>query len=204
MNVNLESMKRLREESGAGVLHCRQALEQHNGDFAAALNTLREKNLARVKGSAGPTFAGRIEQYSHANGRLVVMVEVNCETDFAAQSQVFCNFTHELALQIAAAAPQWVSDEDIPARVLQKISAEAVNKIRAEGKPTALVDQIAAGVVNKFKDRHVLLRQTSIRSETVSVAQMLAHTSASLRERVVIQRFIRWQLGADGETETPE
>lgn len=201
MNDHLELIKRLREESGAGVLHCRQALEQHNGDFAAALNALVEKNLARAKGSAAPTYAGRIESYSHANGHLVVMVEVNCETDFAAQSQVFCNFTHELALQIAAAAPQWIDDKDIPAPVLQKITTEAVNKMRAEGKPAALVDQIAAGVVNKFKDRHVLLRQTSIRSETVNVAQMLAHTSASLGERVVIQRFIRWQLGADGETE---
>ncbi len=198
MTTTMEMIKQLRQESGAGVMDCRQALEQCNFNYPEALHFLQEKAAAQAAKRAGRDASqGTIAIYSHAGGRLGVMVEVNCETDFAARSAVFSQFAHELALQIAAAAPHWVSDADIPAALLAEEEEKIAARSRAEGKPEALIPRITAGYLEKFKDQRVLLRQTSIRDEGTTVAQMLARVAASTGEKIAIRRFARWEIVTD-------
>src|SRR5512136_1310355 len=135
MSISIEQIKQLREETGAGVLDCRKALETYNGDFEKAIEYLREKGLAKAAKRADRVVSeGMLELYSHGNGRVGVMVEVNCETDFVARSEAFRKFAHEVALQIAAGEPKYISVEDIPAEVLEQEREKARNVALAEGK----------------------------------------------------------------------
>jgi elongation factor Ts len=198
MTTTIELIKQLREETGAGILECRQALEENNINYTAALNDLKEKAAAQASQRADrEALQGVIEMYSHNGGRIGVMVEVNCETDFAARSPAFRAFAHEIALHIAASAPQWVRDEDIPEDVLKQEADKAATMARAEGKPEALISRITEGYINKFKDKRVLLRQFSIRDEALPVAQMIAQAAASVGENIVVRRFTRWELGEE-------
>lgn len=202
MTTTIELIKHLREETGAGVLDCRQALEEYNGHYGKALTYLQEKAAAQAKKRADRISSqGTIELYSHANGRIGVMVELNCETDFAARSVKFRNLAHELALQIAATAPLWVRDEDIPQETIQHETEKSAENARADGKQEALIPRITAGYLKKYMDRHVLLRQPSIRDETLTVAQMLAQAAAVVGENIVLRRFVRWEIVEDGGSE---
>lgn len=195
MTNTLEQIKQLREETGAGVMDCRRALENAGGDVRAALEALREKAAAQAARRADrPTAHGRVEVYAHSNGRIGVMVEINCETDFAARSQVFRELAHELALQIAAASPLYVCDDDIPAALLEAEREKMLARGRAEGKPAPVLERMAAGALEKFKNTVVLLRQASIRDESLSVAQMVSQVAASTGENVVVRRFARWEI----------
>lgn len=199
MAMTIELIKQLRQGSGAGVLECRQALEESQGNYALALASLQEKMAARARQQADrPASQGMIELYSHGNGRIGVMVEVNCETDFAARSPAFRSLVHEVALQVAAAAPQWVCDEDIPLEILEEETAKTVARAQAEGKPESLLERITTGHLNKFKDQRVLLRQPFIRDEERTVAQLLAQAAASVGEKVIVRRFARWELDGEG------
>lgn len=201
MAITTEMIKQLREATGAGILDCRKALEQADGDFNKALDYLREKGLATAaKRSDRTASEGVVELYSHGKGRVGVMVEVNCETDFVGRSEAFRNFAHEVALQIAASAPQFIKEEDIPAAVLDHEAQIATAKAREEGKPDAVIPRIVEGYLNKFKDETVLLRQTYIRDEEMTVQKLMNQVVASLGENIVIRRFARWELGeASGE-----
>jgi elongation factor Ts len=202
MAVAIELIKQLREETGAGILECRRVLEETHQNYAQALGNLRERGLQKAaKRSERPAVQGVIELYSHGNGRLGVMLEVNTETDFAGRSAAVHEFAHELALQIAAAAPEFVREEDIPAERLEQEAQKAAEQARMEGKNENIVPRIVEGQLKKFKDRKVLLRQASIRDETVTVAQLLGQTIAAVGENVVIRRFVRWELGE--ETDPP-
>lgn len=137
---------------------------------------------------------GTIELYSHANGRIGVMLEITAQTEPAAQSDAFRRFAHEVALQVTSLAPLYVSDADIPAGVLADLVRESAERARAAGKPEAIIEKITAGVVEKYKNTHVLLRQAYIRDETVTIAQLLAQAIADVGEPVVIRRFLRWEI----------
>lgn len=201
MAITTEMIKQLREQTGAGVLDCRKALEQNNGDMQKALDFLREKGLAMAaKRADRQASEGVVEIYSHGNGRVGVMVELNCETDFVGRSEAFRNLAHELALQIAFSNPDYIRDEDIPADVLEKEMAIATARAREEGKPEAIIPRIAEGYLNKFKDEHVLLRQPYIRDDKLTVQQLVNQTVASLGEKVVIRRMVRWALGESSES----
>ncbi len=202
MQITTEMIKKLREATGAGVLDCRKALEQADGDFDKAAEYLREKGLAMAAKRAGREASeGVVELYSHGQGRVGVMVEVNCETDFVGRSEAFRTFAHELALHIAANAPLFIRDEDIPVEVLEHQSKIASAKAREEGKPETIVPRIVEGYLNKFKDEVVLLRQNYVRDEEVTVQQLLNQLIASVGENVVIRRFARWELGEASATE---
>lgn len=204
MEIATELIKQLRESTGAGILDCRKALEESNGDLNKALDFLREKGLAMAaKRSTRRASEGVIELYSHGNGRVGVMVEVNSETDFVGRSEAFRTLAHEIALQIAAASPTYISEEDIPADVLAHEEQIATAKAREEGKPEAVIPRIVEGYVNKFKDEFVLMRQTYIRDESMTIKQLLNQNIASLGENIVIRRFQRWALG-EGSTEESE
>jgi elongation factor Ts len=200
MAITTEMVKQLREATGAGVLDCRKALEQSEGDMQKALDFLREKGLAlAAKRADRRASEGVVELYSHGNGRVGVMVEINSETDFVGRSESFRTLAHELALQIAAMSPLYVKEEDIPAEVLEHESKIVAAKSREEGKPDAIIPKIVDGYLKKYKDEVVLMRQKYIRDESLTVLQFVNQTVVSLHENIVIRRFVRWQLGEGTE-----
>ena len=204
MNATIEVIKRLRNESGAGVMECQKALLQCNHDYAQALAQLRE--TAALKASQQThreAHEGIIELYSHGNGRIGVMVEINTQTEFASRSDAIRHFAHELALQITSASPLYVRDEDIPQHILDEQTQTAVTKARLAGKPDRVIEQIAVGVLEKYKNQHVLLRQAYLRDESITVAQLLTQVSSKLGENVIIRRFVRWEICPDAESAPP-
>jgi elongation factor Ts len=196
MAITTEQIKQLREATGAGILDCRKALEQADGDYKKALDFLREKGLATAaKRSERRASEGVIELYSHGNGRVGVMVEVNCETDFVARSDAFRNLAHEIALQIAASSPLYIREEDIPEDVLKHEEEIAAAKAREEGKKDAVIPRIVEGSIKKFKEENVLLLQSYIRDESKTIRDLINDTVVSTGENIVVRRFQRWALG---------
>ncbi len=196
MAITTDQIKQLRESTGAGILDCRKALESTDGDLDKALDILREKGLATAaKRSDRKASEGTVELYSHGNGRVGVMVEVNSETDFVARSEAFRTLAHELALQIAATSPLYILEEDIPADVLEHEKQIAIAKAKEEGKPEAIIPKIVEGSIKKYKDEFVLVRQPYIRDESITVQDLLNQNIVAIGENVIIRRFARWALG---------
>jgi len=196
MSATIEQIKQLREATGAGVMDSRKALEQAGGDFDKALEYLREKGMAMAAQRADrEATEGMLELYSHGNGRVGVMVEVNCETDFVARSEAFRAFAHELALQIAASSPTYVSESDIPEDVLDAERSAALALAKDEGKSKEVAQRIVEGRLKKFVDEACLLRQMYIRDDTITVEKLLLQNIAAIGENIVIRRFVRWELG---------
>lgn len=200
MAITAAQIKELREETGAGVLDCRNALEAAGGDMVKAALQLREKGLAAAaKRAEREVKSGVIDLYSHGDGRVGVMVEVNCETDFVARTKEFRVFAHELALQVAAASPRFVRPEDVPAEIITEEREKARQMALEEGKPEKIVDKIIAGRLDKFYDEACLVRQVYIRDDAKRVGDLLQEMVATTGENVVIRRFVRWAIGDDGE-----
>jgi len=196
MAITTEQIKELREATGAGILDCRKALQSADGDFDKAVDFLREKGLAKAaQRSDRAAEQGTVELYSHGAGRVGVMVEVNCETDFVAKSEPFRNFAHELALQIAASAPRFIKEEDIPENVIEHERSIAQARALEEGKPEAVLPKIVDGRIAAFKKEVCLLNQPYIRDESITINQMLQDILVSTGENVIIRRFARWELG---------
>jgi len=196
MAITTEQIKELREATGAGVLDCRAALESSGGDFDKAVAYLREKGLAKAAKRAGKEASdGVVELYSHGGGRVGVMVEVNCETDFVARSEAFRTLAHEIALQIAAAAPEWAQDEDVPEAAVTDEREIAKNRAREEGKPEAAWTKIVDGRLEAFRKEKVLMRQAYIRDESKTVQDLISEAIGSIGENIVVRRFARWELG---------
>ena len=201
MTISIELIKQLREETGAGVLDCRKALETYNGDFTKAIEYLREKGLAKVaKRADREVTEGMLELYSHGNGRVGVMVEVNCETDFVARSASFRKFAHEVALQIAAGAPKYIRVEDIPVEVLNQEREKARTLALAEGKSENVIERILEGKLEKFYNDNCLLRQTYVRDENITLEDLRNQHVAALGENIVIRRFARWEVGEEAQS----
>ncbi|MFT3892602.1 MAG: translation elongation factor Ts [Anaerolineales bacterium] len=196
MEITTEMVKELRAATNAGVLDCRKALVEADGDFNKAVDYLREKGMATAaKRADREASQGTVELYSHGGGRVGVMVEVNCETDFVAKSEKFRELAHELALQIAASAPRYLKAEEIPADVLEHEAEIARARAKEEGKPENVMEKIVAGRLEKFKDEVVLSRQAYIRDETITVEKLILQTVAAVGENVIVRRFQRWELG---------
>lgn len=196
MAITTDQIKELREKTGAGVLDCREALTKADGDFDKAVDFLREKGLAKAAKRADRVASdGVIELYSHGDGRVGVMVEVNCETDFVSRNESFREFAHEMALQIAAMDPKWISDDQIPEEVIQQEMDDARIFAKGEGKPDNVIEKIVDGRLEKFKDDTVLLRQTYIRDDSLKVQDILNEKIAFIGENILIRRFERWELG---------
>lgn len=200
MSVSPADIKLLREQTGAGFLDCRKALEENNGDLEKATVFLREKGLADAEKRSGrETGNGRLELYDHGDGRVGVMVEVNCETDFVARTDEFRAFTHEIALQIAAASPRWISEAEVPEEVLQMEKDIARKRALEEAKPEKVIDRIVDGRVDKFLDERCLIRQAYIRDEEKSIEELVKEMIANTGENISIRRFSRWEVGEDTE-----
>ena len=198
MAITVDQIKALREETGVGILDCRKALENANGDFDKALEALREKGLATVaKRGERETSEGILDLYSHGDGRVGVMVEVNSETDFVSRSEKFRDFAHEIALQIAASAPSYIRVEDIPEEVLEQRRQTEREDALAEGKPEEIVEKIVEGRIKKFVDEACLLSQNYIRDDDLTIEQLLLQNVAAIGENIVIRRFVRWEMGEE-------
>ena len=196
MAITATQIKELREATGVGFLDCRKALEEADGDFDKAVDFLRERGLAKAaKRADREASEGVLDLYDHGNGRVGVMVEVNCETDFVARSESFRTFSHDVSLQIAAASPQWVLEEDIPQEVLDHEAEIARNRALEEGKPENILDRIVEGRLRKFKEEVVLMNQPFIKDEDKTIEQYLHETIASIGENIIIRRFVRWEIG---------
>ncbi|MDX1378007.1 MAG: translation elongation factor Ts [Anaerolineales bacterium] len=196
MEITTEMIKELRAATNAGVLDCRKALTESDGDFQKAVDWLREKGMATAaKRADRDASQGVVELYSHGEGRVGVMVEVNCETDFVARSEKFRELAHELALQIAASAPRYVEEKEIPADVLEHEAEIARTRAKEEGKPENVAEKIVEGRLNKFKDEVVLLRQGYIRDESLTIEKLILQSVAAIGENIIVRRFQRWELG---------
>ena len=196
MAVNAADVKTLRERTGAGMLDCKKALEEAGGDLTKAAELLREKGLAAAakKGDRVAT-EGRVESYIHGAGRIGVLVEVNCETDFVAMTDQFKEFVRDLAMHIAAAAPKVVRREEVDAADLDKereiLRAQALN----EGKPEKIVDKMVEGRINKYYEEVVLLEQSFVKDPDKTIQTLLNEKIAAIGEQISIRRFVRFELG---------
>lgn len=198
MSIAAGDVKALREKTGVGVLDCKKALEETSGDMEKAIVLLREKGLADAKKRATrETRNGRIEQYSHGEGRVGVMVEVNCETDFVARTDAFREFAHEISLQVAASSPRWVLEEDVPKEIIKAEREIARKRALGEGKPEKVIERIIEGRLNKFLDENCLLRQEYIRDDSRTISDLLNDIIMSTGENITLRRFERWEIGEE-------
>jgi elongation factor Ts len=196
MSISTDQIKKLRELTGAGVLDAKRALEEHDGDFDKALAVLKEKGLkAAAKKATRVAKQGLVETYVHAGGKIGVMLEINCETDFVARTPDFQELAHDLALQIAASKPLFVSLEDIPAATLEEQKKIFTDAAVAEGKPANIVERIVQGKLETFYRDACLLKQPFIRDEAVTIHDLIQSEIAKLRENIVVRRFARFELG---------
>jgi len=196
MEITTEMIKQLRAATNAPMLDCRKALQEADGDFDKAVDWLREKGMATAaKRSDRDASNGVVELYSHGGGRVGVMVEVNCETDFVARNEQFRNLAHEIALQIAASAPKYVTVEQIPASELEHEAEIARARAKEEGKPDNILDKIVEGRIEKFKDEVCLMRQPYIRDESITIEKLILQNVVAIGENVIVRRFQRWELG---------
>lgn len=203
MEITAKMIKELREMTGVGPLDCKKALEQHDGNMQAAANYLREKGLAKAAKKAGRVAnEGIVQTYQHFNGRLAVMVEINCETDFVAKTEAFQNFAHDLTLHIANLAPEYLTRESVPAAVVAAEREIQRRRVLEEGKPENVADKIVDGRMDKFFEEVVLMEQPFLKDDKKKIEDIRKELVASLGENIVIRRFVRFELGAVGDEET--
>ena len=196
MEITTEMIKQLRAATNAPMLDCRKALQEANGDFDKAVDWLREKGMATAAKRADRDASnGTVELYSHGGGRVGVMVEINCETDFVARNEQFRTLAHEIALQIAASAPKYITADEIPAAELEHESEIARARAKEEGKPDNVLPKIVEGRIEKFKDEVCLLRQAYIRDESITIEKLILQNVAAIGENIIVRRFHRWELG---------
>ncbi|MFW6113384.1 MAG: translation elongation factor Ts [Actinomycetota bacterium] len=196
MEISTAQVKALREATGAGIMDCKTALREAEGDQYKATRILREKGLAGAKKKAGRTAReGIIDAYIHLNNRVGVLLEVNCETDFVARNETFRDMVHDVALHIAASNPLYVSADDVPQEVIEQ--EKEINRTRAlqEGKPEKVVDKIIEGRMKKYYEDFCLLNQPYVKDTDITVEELLRRTIAAVGENIVIRRFARYQLG---------
>lgn len=194
--ITPEQVKELRGKTGAGVMDCKKALVEADGNMEKAITILREKGLAKAAKKQSRTAAeGIIESYIHGNGRIGVLVEVNCETDFVARNEEFKTFAKDIAMQVAASNPKYLSREDVPSEVLEKekeiLRAQALN----EGKPEKIVDKIVEGRLEKFYEENCLLEQPFIKDPDKKVSELIMEKIAVIGENITVSRFVRFERG---------
>jgi len=196
MAISMELVKELREKTGAGMLDCKNALEKANGDINKAIEILREKGLAVAQKRSGRAVSqGMVGAYIHMNGKIGVLVEVNCETDFVANTKEFQDFVHELAMQIAATDPRYVKREDVPEEVIAKEKEIYAKQLEEQKKPPQVIEKIVAGKLEKFYEEVCLLDQPYVRDDKKKISDLLKDLIGKLGENIVVRRFVRFQVG---------
>ncbi|HEY9156724.1 MAG TPA: translation elongation factor Ts [Candidatus Binatus sp.] len=203
MELNANLVKELREKTGAGIMDCKRALAETAGNLEKAVVWLREKGIAAAAGRAGRVASeGSVGSYIHAGGKLGVLIEINCETDFCAKSEAFQALVKELAMQVAAANPRCVRREELSPAVIEQ--ERQIYASQAEGKPAAVVTKIVDGKIEKFYKEACLLEQAYVRDPNKTVNDLLGEAAIQMREKIDVRRFVRYQLGEalDGKATT--
>jgi len=196
MKITAGMVKELRQATGAGILDCRKALDAFDGDFDKAADHLREKGLAKAaKRMDREAKDGLVTSYIHAGGRIGVLVEVNCETDFVARTEEFKNLVNDIAMQVAALAPRYVVREDIPEDVVERERESYKTQALEEGKPESVVERIVTGRLEKFYTEVCLMEQPFIRDEDKTMDAFIKEAIAKTGENIVVRRFARFELG---------
>ncbi|MEB3101132.1 translation elongation factor Ts [Ferviditalea candida] len=196
MAVTAAMVKELREKTGAGMLDCKKALEETGGDMEKAIEVLRKKGLAAAANKAGRIATeGLVESYIHGGGRIGVLVEVNCETDFVAKTDSFREFVKDIAMQIAASSPRYVSREDVNPADLEKERAFLKEQALNEGKPANIVEKMVEGRLSKYYEEFCLLEQQFIKDPDKTISQLLNEKISQIGENISIRRFVRFELG---------
>jgi elongation factor Ts len=198
--ITAAMVKELRDKTGAGMMECKAALTEANGNMEEAITLLRKRGLAQAAKRAGRTTAqGAIGSYIHMGGKIGVLVEVNCESDFVARTEDFGNLVKELGMHIAAAAPRWVRREEVPADEVEKEKAIYRGQMEKEKKPPQVMEKIIEGKLGNFYSQFVLLDQPFVRDDKVTVSQLVAAASAKTGENIQISRFVRFRVGEGAE-----
>jgi elongation factor Ts len=198
--ISAALVKQLRDMTGAGMMECKKALTEAKGNIEEAVTVLRKAGLAQAAKRAGrATAQGTIGSYIHLGGRIGVLVEVNCESDFVARTDDFANLVKELAMHIAAADPKWVRREDVPAEAIEKEKAIYRAQMENSGKPANVLDKIIEGKLGSFYSQFVLVDQPSVRDGAVTISQLVAQASAKTGENIQVSRFVRFRVGEGGE-----
>jgi elongation factor Ts len=205
MSISASDVKNLREKSGAGMMDCKKALNETNGDMDAALKWLREKGMASASKRAGKAASeGAVSSYIHMGGKIGVLVEVNCETDFVARGELFQELCKDICLQICSAAPRWIRREDVPQDVIDAEKAIYRKQALDTGKPENVVDKIAEGKMNKFFEENCLLEQPYVKDPKTKIEDLVKELSGKVGEKVDVRRFERYQLGEGIEKEATD
>ena len=190
----MDAIKKLRFKTSAGMMECKEALKEANGDVDKAVDILRKKGIAKAAKKADRVAGqGLIESYIHPGNRIGVLVEVNCETDFVARNKDFQAFTRDIAMQIAAANPMYVSREDVPAEAVEK--EKEIGRSQVTGKPANVVDKIVEGKLDKYYSEVCLLEQPYIKDPNVRIKDLLTQIIATIGENIVVKRFVRYEVG---------
>ena len=196
MDISATMVRDLREKTGAGMMDCKKALAESGGDFEKAVDYLRQKGLATAAKRAGRVASeGRVGSYIHAGGKIGVMVEVNCETDFVAKNEDFLALIKDIAMQIAASNPLYVRREDVPAEALEKEREIYRVQARESGKPEKVIDRIVDGKLEKYYGEVCLLEQVFVKDTDIKVQDLLNGLIGKLGEKIEIRRFARFQVG---------
>jgi elongation factor Ts len=196
MEITATLVKQLRDATGAGMMECKAALTEAKGDLEEATTILRKRGLAQATKKAGrSTNEGIIGHYLHMGGKIGVLVEVNCESDFVARTDDFQNLTREIAMHIAAANPQYVRREDVPAAILERERSVYRAQMEGQNKPAAVIDKIVEGKLNSFYEQVCLMDQPSIRDPKITIGQTIQAAIAKLGENIAIPRFVRFKVG---------
>ena len=194
--ISASTVKELREISGAGMMDCKKALTEASGDLEKAIDILRKTGMAKARKKSGRSAKeGIILPYIHPGAKLGVLLEINCETDFVANTDDFKNLSKDIAMHIAASAPMSVSREEIPQETLEREKEIYADQARQSGKPENIIEKMTEGRINKFYQENVLLEQTFVKDPDKTVADLITETVAKLGENILISRFSRFQLG---------
>jgi elongation factor Ts len=194
--ITADQVKQLRDKTGAGMMECKAALAEANGNIEEAITILRKRGLAQAAKRAGrATAQGLIGSYIHMGGKIGVLVELNCESDFVARTEDFQNLVKEVAMHIAAADPKWVRREDVPAEAIEKEKSIYRAQMENTGKPAHVLDKIIEGKLGSFYSQFVLLDQPSIRDNNIAISQLIVQASAKTGENIQINRFVRFRVG---------
>jgi len=198
MAVKPEDVKRLREKTGVGMMDCKRALEEANGDFDEAQAILRKKGIAVAAKRADRIASdGAVVSYIHGGGRIGVLIEVNCETDFVARTEKFQELAKNLAMQIAASKPKWVAAENVPADALAREREILIEQAKNEGKPANIAEKMVEGRLKKFYTEFCLVNQPYIRDESITVQDLISDFAGQVGEKVGVRRFVRYALGEE-------
>jgi elongation factor Ts len=196
VTITAQMVKELREATGAGVLDCKQALEANSGDFEKATVYLREKGMAAAaKRAEREAKEGLIGSYIHAGSRVAALVEVNCETDFVANTDQFQELAHDLAMQVVAAKPVYLTREDVPDQLLEEEKAIYRAQMADSGKPDHIIDRVVEGKLSKFYEEICLMEQPFIKDTAITVQELVQQRNALLGENIVVRRFVRFEIG---------